>query len=84
MSFEPGKRPITATLEPNHTTSRLYFMDNLRAIAVLLSVFFHAALAYCPLLQNLWLTADPESYLVLDWLTWLSHKFIMPLCHPSG
>ena len=41
--------------------SRFYYMDNLRALAMLLGIFFHAALAYVTTLQELWLAADPAN-----------------------
>ena len=34
------------SVESNQISSRLYYMDNLRALAMLLGVVFHAALAY--------------------------------------
>lgn len=59
--------------------TRVNYMDNLRAFAMLLGVLFHAALAYSPQLGNLWLTADPQQSQVVDWLAWFSHTFRMPL-----
>lgn len=60
-------------------TTRLYYMDNLRALAMLAGVFFHAALAYSPKLQALWPAANTEQSLLLDWFSWFSHLFRMPL-----
>lgn len=59
--------------------TRVHYMDNLRAFAMLLGVFFHAALAYSPMLGNLYMTADPQQSQVVDWLAWFSHTFRMPL-----
>ncbi|TQV76560.1 acyltransferase family protein [Aliikangiella marina] len=58
---------------------RYHYMDNLRAIAMVAGVFFHAALAYSPLMQNLWLSADPQNSMSLDAVAWFSHLFRMPL-----
>lgn len=58
---------------------RYHYMDNLRALAMLLGIFFHAALAYSPMMQNLWLAADPVNSIVMDSLAWFSHTFRMPL-----
>jgi glucans biosynthesis protein C len=58
---------------------RFHYMDNVRALAMLAGIFFHAALAYSPLMQNLWLAADPQNSLVLDALAWFLHLFRMPL-----
>ena len=40
---------------------RYHFMDNLRAIAMIAGIFFHAALAYSPMLSSVWLTADSQT-----------------------
>jgi len=58
---------------------RYHYMDNLRAIAMLAGIFFHAALAYSPLMQNLWLSADAQNSQILDAVAWFMHLFRMPL-----
>lgn len=69
-------RPIEP-LPPAGT--RYHYMDNLRALAMLAGIFFHAALAYSPLLHELWLTADSETSPVMDAFAWFTHLFRMPL-----
>jgi glucan biosynthesis protein C len=59
--------------------SRVHYMDNLRAFAMLLGVFFHAALAYSPSLNQVWLTASPENSVIIDFVAFFSHSFRMPL-----
>lgn len=59
--------------------NRVHYMDNLRAFAMLLGIFFHAALAYSPMLSQIWLTADPQNSVVVDYLAYFSHTFRMPL-----
>ncbi len=59
--------------------SRFYYMDNLRALAMLLGIFFHAALAYVTTLQELWLAADPANSEVIGFIVWFTHTFRMPL-----
>jgi len=54
-------------------------MDNLRAFAMLLGVFFHAALAYGPMLQQVWLTASPENAAYMDFFAYFTHAWRMPL-----
>tara|TARA_R110000751_G_scaffold15290_5_gene49442 strand:- start:8860 stop:9996 length:1137 start_codon:yes stop_codon:yes gene_type:complete len=54
-------------------------MDNLRAFAMLLGVFFHAALAYSPALKEVWLPASPQTSEVVDFMAFFSHTFRMPL-----
>ena len=58
---------------------RYHYMDNLRAIAMLAGVFFHAALAYSPLMSEVWLSADPQKSTAIDVVSWFMHLFRMPL-----
>lgn len=58
---------------------RYHYLDNLRALAMLIGVFYHAALAYSPFMGELWMAADPQNSLVLDFITWFTHLFRMPL-----
>lgn len=59
--------------------SRVYYMDNLRAFAMLLGVFFHAALAYGPSLQEVWLPASTDNAAYMDFFAFFSHAWRMPL-----
>ncbi|MDU0354329.1 acyltransferase family protein [Paraglaciecola aquimarina] len=59
--------------------SRVHYMDNLRAFAMLLGIFFHAALAYSPMLNQIWPTSDPQNSAIVDVLAFFSHTFRMPL-----
>ena len=59
--------------------SRVHYMDNLRAFAMLLGIFFHAALAYSPMLHQLWPTSDQENAALVDILAFFTHTFRMPL-----
>jgi peptidoglycan/LPS O-acetylase OafA/YrhL len=58
---------------------RIHGMDNLRALAMLAGVAFHAALAYSPLMHPLWPAADAGTSVVVDALAWFLHMFRMPL-----
>lgn len=58
---------------------RLHYLDNLRALAMLAGVFFHAALAYSPMLHPLWLSADTQQSLWVDIVGFFMHLFRMPL-----
>jgi glucan biosynthesis protein C len=58
---------------------RLLAMDHLRALAMLVGVVFHASLAYSPLLQPYWPSADRQSSALVDALIWLPHLMRMPL-----
>jgi glucan biosynthesis protein C len=54
-------------------------MDNLRALAMLAGVLFHAALAYSPLMHPYFPTADRHNAPVVDAVAWLLHLFRMPV-----
>lgn len=68
----------TEQLRP-YETERLHYLDNLRALAMIGGVFFHAALAYSPILHNFWFTADKQQSALVDVVGWFSHIFRMPL-----
>ncbi|MDZ4349371.1 MAG: acyltransferase family protein [Xanthomonadaceae bacterium] len=53
--------------------------DQLRALAMLAGVVFHAALAYSPLASPFWPTADRQHWVGVDALIWLPHLVRMPL-----
>ncbi|BDF93891.1 acyltransferase family protein [Pseudoalteromonas sp. KAN5] len=59
--------------------SRLHYIDNLRSLALLLGIVFHAALAYSPFFSNIWFTADPSTHRLFDYITHSLHLFRMPL-----
>jgi len=58
---------------------REHAFDQLRALAMLAGVLFHAALAYSPLMNPFWPTADRQNWVGVDVLIWLSHLIRMPL-----
>lgn len=70
---------MESTTSEIRTLPRIYYLDNLRAIAMLLGIFFHAGLAYSEQLQHVWFTARPESSQVIDVLMWFFHLFRMPV-----
>jgi glucans biosynthesis protein C len=59
--------------------NRISQLDNLRALAMLLGIIFHASMAYSPLLAPILPTADPVNAHWVDVLMWFSHLFRMPL-----
>ena len=61
------------------TDTRIHALDHLRALAMLAGVAFHAALAYSPLVQPFWPSADRQNSSVIDALIWLPHLVRMPL-----
>ena len=58
---------------------RLHYMDHLRALAMLAGVFFHAALAYSPLMSGFWPAADRQNSAGVDTILWGLHLVRMPL-----
>ena len=58
---------------------RFHHMDNLRALAMLAGVVFHAALAYSPLMHPIWPLADEGRSIAVDAVAWFLHLFRMPL-----
>lgn len=61
------------------TGDRVHYMDNLRALAMLAGVVFHAALAHSPLMHPIWPAADAGRSTVVDMVAWFLHLFRMPL-----
>ena len=58
---------------------RLHYMDHLRALAMLAGVLFHAALAYSPLMNGSFPTADRQHSVWVDVVVWGLHLVRMPL-----
>lgn len=66
-------------MQSHQDPTRLFYLDNLRALAMVAGVFFHAALAYSPMVHDIWPTADPLRHAWFDVFAWASHLFRMPL-----
>lgn len=58
---------------------RYHYLDNLRALALMVGVFFHAALAYSLYMNECWVTAAPEKSTTLEAVAFFTHLFRMPL-----
>lgn len=67
---------LAAATDPD---ARIHALDQLRALAMMTGVLFHAALAYSPLLHAFWPTADRRHSAWVDALIWLPHLVRMPL-----
>lgn len=74
---QPIDVPLTEPLHPD--TIRYHYLDNLRALALMLGIFFHAALAYTPFLQEVWLVANSTHSRTMEYFAFFSHLFRMPL-----
>ncbi|MBL8816909.1 MAG: acyltransferase family protein [Planctomyces sp.] len=58
---------------------RIHYLDNLRALAMLLGIYLHAALAYADPSQSIWLATDTGASTAVDASIWLIHLFRMSL-----
>ncbi len=77
---EPSGTPLVATRSAEKALQqRLHYLDNLRALAMIAGVFFHAALAYSPMLNSYWLSADSQQSPLVDVVGFFMHLFRMPL-----
>ena len=70
---------MNTSAQMSEANARFHYMDNLRALAMLAGVVFHAALAYSVLAHPLWPTADRGHSLIVDGFAWFFHLFRMPL-----
>lgn len=64
---------------PIAVENRIHYLDNLRALAMLLGIFLHAGLAYANPAQAIWLATDPTSSITVDAVLWFIHLFRMSL-----
>jgi len=71
--------PVSTAPIAQVESERIHYLDNLRAIAMLLGVFLHAALAYAKPAQSVWLATDPGSSITIDASIWFIHLFRMSL-----
>ncbi len=60
-------------------SQRIHYMDNLRAIAMMLGVLLHSALAYAQPAQSVWLATDTKASVAVDVAIWFIHLFRMGL-----
>jgi glucans biosynthesis protein C len=58
---------------------RYTHFDNLRGLAMLAGVIFHAGLAYSPMARPVWPTADVVGSSAIDAVLWFLHLFRMPV-----
>jgi peptidoglycan/LPS O-acetylase OafA/YrhL len=84
MSVVQLAAPAEETQHPKATesgpaTDRVHYLDNLRALAMLLGVFLHTALAYADPTQIVWLATDPQSSVLVDASFNFIHLFRMGL-----
>jgi peptidoglycan/LPS O-acetylase OafA/YrhL len=78
--IDPRAGPCAvSTSVPEKTALRIHYLDNLRALAMMLGVFLHAGLAYANPAQSVWLATDPSSSVIVDGSIWFVHLFRLAL-----
>ena len=70
-----SERPASLSIP----SQRIHYLDNLRALAMLLGIFLHSALAYAQPAQNIWLATDKHASVAVDASIWFIHLFRMSL-----
>lgn len=70
---------MASTSTSSAQTERIYYLDNLRALAMMLGVFLHVGLAYAQPGRLVWLATDPEGSRFIDLSIWFIHLFRMSL-----
>ncbi len=60
-------------------TARIHYLDNLRALAMLLGVYLHGALAYAEPSRSIWIATNPQGSVAIDASIWWIHLFRMDL-----
>ena len=58
---------------------RIHYLDNLRALAMLLGVYLHGALAYAEPSRSVWIATNPQGNVAIDASIWWIHLFRMSL-----
>jgi glucans biosynthesis protein C len=60
-------------------SARIHYLDNLRALAMLLGVYLHGALAYAEPSRSIWIATNPQGNVAIDASIWWIHLFRMSL-----
>ena len=60
-------------------SSRIHYLDNLRALAMLLGVYLHGALAYAEPSRSIWIATNPQGSVAIEASIWWIHLFLMGL-----
>ena len=58
---------------------RIHYLDNLRALAMVLGVYLHGALAYAEPSRSVWIATNPQGNVAIDASIWWIHLFRMSL-----
>ncbi len=62
---------------PKNQSERIHYLDNVRALAMLLGLVFHGGLTYAYPSNAIWIVSDWQGDRVIDGLVWFLHIFRM-------
>jgi glucans biosynthesis protein C len=77
LSLPAASAPSALPLAAAKAADRIHYLDNVRAIAMLLGLVFHGGFTYAFPSQSIWIVADFEGSTVIDALIWFLHIFRM-------
>lgn len=60
-------------------SERIHYLDNLRALAMMLGLYLHGALAYATPSKSVWIATNKEGSVAIDISIWWIHLFRMSL-----
>lgn len=66
-------------MDTSDESPRIHYLDNLRALAMLLGVYLHGALAYAEPSRLIWLATNRQGSIAIDASIWWIHLFRMGL-----
>jgi glucans biosynthesis protein C len=68
-----------ASSESTTTSQRIHYLDNVRAIAMMLGLLMHGGLAYAESTHVIWIVGDRSGSVGIDIIVWFVHLFRMAL-----
>lgn len=60
-------------------SARFHYLDNLRAMAMLVGILFHASIAYMPINHETWVVSNTTHSTSLEAIAYFTHLFRIPL-----
>lgn len=78
-SITPTSVPISSPPSIHPESARFHYLDNLRAMAMLLGILFHASIAYMPINYETWVVSNTTHSRSLEAIAYFTHLFRMPL-----
>lgn len=78
-SIAPTPAQISSNPSIHPENVRFHYLDNLRAMAMLLGILFHASLAYMPINHEVWVVSNTTHSQSMEAIAYFTHLFRMPL-----